>query len=68
MSISQSHRSPAIDSFGGLYENLAAAWESHQRLRSQLPEIAELAVSSARLDEARADMWAWSKQNRIDGR
>lgn len=68
MSKSQNHHSVGIDAFDGLYSNLAVAWESHQELRSKFPHIADLASSSARLDEARAEMWSWWKQNRIEGR
>lgn len=67
MSTSQNHHSTAVDSFDGLYKNLATAWERHQRLRSEFSDIADLALSAARLDEARADMWTWWKLHRIEG-
>lgn len=54
--------------FNTLYDNLASAWESHQQLRSTHPHIAELALSSTHLDAARAEMWSWWKQNRLEAR
>jgi hypothetical protein len=54
--------------FDGLYDNLAFSWESHQKLRANQAPIYELATSSARLDEARAEMWTWWKQNRLKAR
>jgi hypothetical protein len=56
----------SVDSFDGLYDKLAQAWESHQHLRSSFPDVADLALSAVRLDEARSEMWTWWKQNRIE--
>jgi hypothetical protein len=56
----------AIENFDGLYQDLARAWESHQELRRAHPPIADLALSSAELEVARASMWAWWKTNRIE--
>lgn len=53
------------EQFDVLYADLAGAWESHQELRKIHPPIAELALSSLVLDEARAAMWSWWKANRI---
>ncbi len=68
MSTNQNHDPSAVDTFDRLYEGLAGAWERHQQLRSGFGDIADLALSSARLDAARADMWTWWKQHRIEVR
>jgi len=68
MSDRQNNPSLSVESFDSLYGNLASAWESHQKMRSGFADIADLALSSARLDMARTEMWAWWKQHRIEGR
>jgi len=68
MSTNQNREPSTVASFDGLYESLAGAWERHQQMRSQFADIADLALSSARLDAARADMWTWWKQHRIEVR
>lgn len=58
---------PRIDEkFQDLYQELAAAWDSHEVLRSQDSPIVALAESSQRLSEARGAMWDWWHQYRTD--
>jgi hypothetical protein len=69
MTEQQRDRSPSSKpSFNQLYDDLASAWASHQKLRSVHAHIAELALSSENLDMKRAAMWDWWKENRLEVR
>jgi hypothetical protein len=52
--------------FSDIYNRLAAAWYGHQNLRlGGSASVADLAASSAYLQQARDEMWAWWRENRI---
>jgi hypothetical protein len=47
--------------FDTLYNQLADAWETHERLRRSHASLTMLADSSARLYQARMAMWDWHR-------
>lgn len=47
------------DTFDILYRQLAHDWETHQALRRGHAPLTTLAESSARLYQARMEMWDW---------
>ncbi|HZD23092.1 MAG TPA: hypothetical protein VE569_06775 [Acidimicrobiia bacterium] len=47
------------DTYDRLFQQLASAWETHQRLRMAGASVADLAESSKRLYNARMAMWDW---------